>query len=155
MPRTPAEILRYSRTEAWIERLLFTYPELLAPGLPPPQKQVTLSPECRADLLFVDEAETILVEIKRGVIDLAALEQVRRYRPLLKMKWPGRRFRAYLIGAALSKDAARSLARSGGTLQYRQIGLHIPKEILLCRQCRHARDARLPVCGECGDKQVT
>ncbi|SKA91800.1 Protein of unknown function DUF91 [Prosthecobacter debontii] len=152
MSKTALEILRYTRTEAWVEDLLFAHPELLAPGLPVPQRQYILRPTSyRVDLLFEDETQTTLVEIKKGTVDLATLEQVRRYRGLLQK--PGRRFRAYVVGAGISAEAAKSLGRTGGRLQYRQIGRDIPREVVLCRPCRMARDYRLSSCPYCGGRE--
>lgn len=134
-----------------MEDLLFAHPELLAPDLPAPRRQVVLSPSCRVDLLFQDETRTVLVEIKRGIVDRAAVEQVRRYRALLKKA--GQSFTAYLVGRAISEEAADSLNRTGGSLQFRQIGIQIPREVVLCLSCRLARAADLSVCPYCGGRE--
>ncbi|TDU72861.1 uncharacterized protein DUF91 [Prosthecobacter fusiformis] len=151
MARTALEILRYTRTEAWVEDLLFAHPELLSPNLPPPRRQVSFAGS-RVDLLFEDEEQTVLVEIKRGVIDLAALAQMKRYRVLLKQ--PGRLFTGYLVGASISDEAAESLKKSGGRLKFRQIGRDIPREINLCQKCRRARHQAISACPFCGEKQI-
>lgn len=146
------EILRRSRREVQVEDLLFAHPELIAPGLPIARRQVWLSPKCRADLLFESEHSVLLVEIKRGIVTLAAVHQVQRYRRHLKLK--GKQFSACLVGSNISPDASAALKPQRGVLRFLQFGTDIPKHIALCRRCRLARDVRHVKCPHCGSSDL-
>ena len=152
MALSALDILCRSRREVQVEDLLFAHPELIAPGLPLARRQVWLSPQCRADLLFESEHSVLLVEIKRGIVTLAAVNQVKRYRRHLKLK--GKQFSAFLVGSGISPDAAAALKPQRGVVRFLQFGTDIPKHISLCRRCRLARDLRQAKCPYCGSQEL-
>jgi RecB family endonuclease NucS len=138
------EAFQRARLERAIEDLLFHYPELIDPGLKSPERQIALSRDSRADLLFVTRRGVILVEIKRGAITPACVGQIERYarRHQLQRKIAA----GFLIGTQLTATAEKKIASSPLRLEYRQLGRDIPLEIKICRHCRHPYDARLRAC---------
>ncbi|NJK90727.1 MAG: DUF91 domain-containing protein [Blastochloris sp.] len=151
-PTSALEHLRRTRQERAIEDLLFSHPGLIDPRLAHPKRQVTLSKDSRADLLFEVGHLFILVEIKRDIIRPASLSQIQRYAARLQ-KAPSR-LRGYLVAPEITAAALKALKQSPFPLVYRRLGVDIPTTIKVCRQCRHAYDARLHRCPRDGQTQV-
>lgn len=108
--------LRRFRYERDIQDWLCRYPTLLAPHgldrLTNARKEVYLADGGRADLVFTQRAgarvmkRTVVVELKRGIVGPAAVDQVRRYREHLNPNRQGlRQVAAVLIGTDLHPDA--------------------------------------------------
>lgn len=138
------ERLRRERREQAIEDLLFAHPGLIDPALARPRRQVSLSADSRADLLFEFPEGKVVVEIKRGPITAAHVGQIERYAGRLRL--PRGKFRGILVGTGLRPQAMSRMQTSPWRLEYRCLGSEVPLEIRICRQCRVAYDARLPRC---------
>ena len=114
--------LRRYQYERDIQDWLFRYPAVLAQhglrNLTDPRREVLLARGSRADLLFCQRVgtrrQTVVIELKRGPVGPAAVEQVLRYRKHLEAMRPRpTSVLAVLVGSELD-SAARSLARRHG-----------------------------------------
>jgi RecB family endonuclease NucS len=155
MPAKPrktsvAERIAEQRRERAIEDLLFQYPYLIDRELSRPLRQEVLSRDSRADLLFLLPHKRVLVEIKRGVITPATVHQILRYAERLpKAKIPTV---GYLIGTELTAPAQQAIEKAPIPLTFRALEREIPLTIVICRQCRQARDQRLVRCPADGNE---
>jgi len=127
-----------------IENLLFAYPSLIDPKLARPKRQVQLSRDSRADLLFEVGNETILVEIKRDRITPAAVAQMERYARRTGKQTT--RLRGILIAPEITAAALNRIRKSAFSIVFKKLGSEIPTTIKVCRECRNAYDARLTAC---------
>lgn len=149
MPAKPrktsvSERIAEQRRERAIENLLFQYPYLIDPELRRPLRQEVLSRDSRADLLFLLPNKRVLVEIKRGAITPTTVHQILRYAerlPKMKILTVG-----YLIGTELTTAARLAIENAPIKLTFRALEQEIPLAIVICRQCRQARDQRLVRC---------
>lgn len=146
------ELLRRARQERSIEDLLFSHPGLIHPELSRPRRQVVLSRNSRADLLFEVGRRVIVVEIKRDVIRPESVRQIERYASALGV--PRRRFTGFLIAPVLHPSAGTALGESIYKLHFRSLGRDIPMQINVCRKCRRAYDSRRPSCPDDGETSV-
>lgn len=122
LERQAVDGLHWYQYERDIQDWLFRYPAVLAqhglPNLTDPRREVLLARGSRADLVFHRRIgirkQTVVIELKRGTVGPAAVEQVLRYRKHLEA--PRSRLTsvlAVLVGTELD-SAARSLARRHG-----------------------------------------
>jgi len=151
-PISAVERLRRERQERAIEDLLYTYPGLIDPSLAHPKRQVALSRDSRADLLFEIGRQVVLVEIKRDVIRPATVAQIQRYAKCLKKPMP--RISGYLVAPEITPAAEASLKKSPFPLKFKKLGVEVPTVIKVCRTCRNAYDARLAQCPSDGQTQT-
>ncbi len=142
-------LIRRSRREQRIEDLLAFYPELVAPGWGRPRRQVNPGHGNRIDLLFARPGRQLVVEIKRGRVDLAHCLQLERY--MKKLARPSAVCSGILVGRAIHADAADWIRHKRGRVVFKQLGRDIPERVVVCCACRKAYDARLPACPADGE----
>lgn len=151
-PTYALEALRRERRERAIEDLLFSYPSLIDPILRRPTRQVVLSKDSRADLLFETGRTVVLVEIKRDTIRPGTVTQLERYATRLNL--PAKRIRGILIAPAITPRAESRLATSPFQFAFRQLGRDIPTSVKICLHCREPYDARLAKCPQDGSPRT-
>lgn len=114
--------LRRYRYEKDVQEWLFRYPSVLKThglcGLTEGRKEVFLAAGSRADLVFIQGRgalrRTVVLELKRGVVGPAAVDQVLRYREHLTRERSGlRRATAVLVGTELHPNAESAAKRNG------------------------------------------
>ena len=114
--------LRRYRYEKDVQEWLFRYPGVLEThglrDLTEGRKEILLAAGSRADLVFTQGRgalrRTVVLELKRGVVGPAAVDQVLRYREHLTRERAGlRRVTAVLVGTELHPDAETAAKRNG------------------------------------------
>lgn len=153
MPKTQAaKDLRHERTEEAIEELLAKYPYLIGQGLPRPQRQLWITNKDRVDLLFTNELEILIVEIKGTACNAAAVQQLMRYVQILATKHA--EVRGLLIGPRLTPRGMAAMGSCQLNIAFLQLDVDVPSSVLTCRECRLAYGARLADCPNCGSTQT-
>ena len=145
------DLIARMREERELEELLFAYPYLIDPGLEKPRRQVVLSKRLRLDLQFeLAGGKLLIVELKRGKVGTAEVKQLQDYRRALGT----RKTRGVLVGSFLTEAAEKQIQLSGGTITFRQLGRDIPTRIVVCLECRRARDASIERCAVDGSSRI-
>lgn len=153
MPRTQAaEDLRQARLEKAIENLLARYPYLIAPNLRRPSQQEKLTENDRVDLLFRNEDEVLVAEIKATPCGTAAVRQLVRYIEILSVS--NSKVRGFLIGPRLTSAGRVALSSSSLDIRFLKLDVDVPTAVVVCAKCRLAYAARLDRCHRCESSEI-
>jgi RecB family endonuclease NucS len=139
------------REERELEDILFAYPYLIDPSLEKPRRQVVINKRLRLDLRFeLAGGKQLIVELKRGKVGTAEVEQLQTYRREIG----SRKTRGILVGAFLTEAAEKEIQSLRGAITFRQLGRDIPTRIIVCSDCRRARDASIERCPSDGSSKT-
>ena len=145
------ELIARIGQEREIEELLFAYPYLVDPTLENPRRQVVLNNRLRLDLLFdLTDGKKVVVELKRGKIGAAEVNQLQNYRKELGL----RKTRGILVGSILTPEGEKRIQNLGSAISFRQIGRDVPIRIRVCLRCRRARSAAFDLCESDGTSET-
>lgn len=138
------KILREEKHEQVIEDLFHDYPYLISEELVSPKRQVRLDSNSRGDLLFYLPNKVVVAEIKRGIITVPAVKQICRYLSLLQKEH--KHLRGYLIGTSITPSANVLRKEAPWRITFLALDRDVPRNIVICRMCRRARDYALIRC---------
>lgn len=153
MATSSFEVIRRSRREQQIEDLLATYPYLIDPRFQRARRQVQLNRKSRADLIFELPQTCVIVEIKRDHITRNTVLQLQTYLRAFQRQ-TRKKVEGILVGRDIDNAAIRSIGRTSAPIQFRQLDVDIPTTIVVCRQCRSARNAVLSTCPQDGSSAI-
>ena len=142
------DYLRRRNLEQTIEDILFAYPYLISPELKIPRRQEVLSKKSRSDLIFYFEKRVIIVEIKRGLAGMPALNQLQRY--LKEQSKHGFQTRGILVAHTFTKNCLAESQKYPSTISCKRLVQEVPIQVVICKNCRQARDRRMETCPEDG-----
>ena len=146
------EFIKRRRREKAIEDVLFAYPYLISPELRFPRRQEVLSKTSRTDLAFYFPTRVVIVEIKRGVAGVPALRQLERY--LREHKLKGMVAEGILLAHGFNEACLRASKTSRWSTCCKCLQREVPTDIVICADCREARDRRMEACPHDGSTDV-
>lgn len=109
----------------------------------------------RSDFVFSNSLVSIVIEVKRGNMDVQTLEQAIRYLDNEKDEDPHKKLLGILIGHRIvnKQQFEEKMKNSGYEFKIKFLDKEIPTEIKLCDNCRKANTLWIPVCKFCGSKK--
>ena len=110
----------------------------------------------RADFVFYLEIlnKIIVVEVKKGIIDDNALNQILLYICKEEQENPTSTVIGYLVGRAITSTVKEKLSKElEGKIEFKAIEFDVPIKVKICRRCRKANDLRAKICEWCGSRE--
>lgn len=104
----------------------------------------------RSDFVFTNECCSIVVEIKKDLVDVQTLKQALHYLNNEKKENPESFLKGILIGRRTTKQLENKIIKSEYKFEIKLLNLDIPTRIKICDKCRKANAISNKICKYCG-----
>jgi len=146
-------------SERSIEDLFFHFPYLVDPRFRVrdiDSRQETLNDGTRVDMVVRCQDTLFIIELKKGDINTADLQQLVHYLREADKKWnKNLRKEGLLFGLGI-RDRSQidtSIAASGFRISIKLYGRDVPTSVKFCRRCRKAVSTAKSECPWCGAQE--
>lgn len=107
----------------------------------------------RADFVFADDKTSIVIEVKKGEIDIEMLNQAIHYLDNERKENPAKKLKGILIGSRVMNNITIKLQDTKYLFEIKLLNIDVPTEIKLCSKCRKANSLFDLICKYCGSKK--
>jgi RecB family endonuclease NucS len=107
----------------------------------------------RSDFVFSNDHISIVVEVKKGAIDISMINQATHYLDNEKKENLTKILKGVLVGTLLKDSVTQRLCDSDYPFEIKLLGIDIPIEVKLCDKCRKANATISTTCVYCGSKK--
>ena len=107
----------------------------------------------RADFVFADNICSIVVEVKKGPINIEMLNQALRYLDNEKNENPQKLLKGVLVGSHLPKSLKKEIGKSRYGFETKLLDSDIPTKIKICDKCRRANALYDTQCRYCKSRK--
>ena len=107
----------------------------------------------RADFVFTDNVRSIVVEVKKGPIDLHMLAQALHYLDNERRENLARLLKGVLVGSRIQNTLESEINKSGYKFEIKLLDIDVPTKIKICDKCRRANALSDVVCRYCSSRK--
>jgi hypothetical protein len=107
----------------------------------------------RADFIFTSDTLSIVVEVKKGPIDIEMLNQALHYLRNEQIESSGKTLKCVLVGSRVHQEVENKVSRIGFSFEIKLLNIDVPTKIKICDNCRRANPLTAVTCRYCKSRK--